>query len=109
MDDRIRKIKKRKKKKQPIDVTLIIVSLFGSTAGCLLLGLFIPFLRWLILAAGSADLIAGTVLVIHTLYAEDEDLFSDMYASPRSCAAGTLMLMGFLLLIFYVTLAMRGS
>jgi hypothetical protein len=107
VDDRIRKIKKRRKKSKPIDVTLIIVSLIGSAAGCLLLGLFIPILRFLLIVSGSINLIGGAALAIYFLYAYDEDLFSDIDVSPRSCAAGFLIFLGFGMLTLYVMIAFR--
>jgi len=109
MDKRIRRIKKRKRKQQPVDPTLIALSLFGSAVGCLLLGLLISWLRWLILVSAAVNIMAGIALVIYVLYAYDEDPIGDIDVNPRSCFCGLVLLIGFAQLIIYVSLAFRGG
>lgn len=109
MDDRIRRIKKPRKKQQPVDVGLIVISLVGSTISCLLLGLLVPFLRWLILLSGAMSLIGGIALVIYVLVKYDEEPAGGIQAAPRSFAASFIVLLGIAQLVLYMGLAFRGT
>ena len=109
MDKRIRRIKKRKKKQQPVDPTLIALSLMGSAVGCLVLGLLISWLRWLILVSAAINILAGIALIIYVLYAYDEDPLGDIDINPRSCFCVLVALLGFAQLIIYVSLSFRAD
>jgi hypothetical protein len=108
MDDRIRKIRKRKKNPQTIDVGMILLSLIGSTVGCMLVGLLVPWLRWLLLVSGALNVIGGIGLIIYVLCAfEEEELLFDIESAPRTFSATFVMLLGVGEMILYVALAMR--
>ena len=107
VDDRIRKIKKRKKKQEPVDVGVIVLSVIGSTVGCVVLGLIFSWLRWLILLSAAICLFGGGALMIYLLYTSDDyELFSGDQA-PRTFGAGLIIFMGLGQLFFYVLFAFR--
>jgi hypothetical protein len=102
VDDRIRRIKKRKKKQEPIDVGVIVLSAIGSTVGCVILGMIFSWLRWLILVSASMCLFGGAALMIYLLYSSDDhELFSGDSA-PRTVGAGLIFFMGLGQLFFYI-------
>jgi hypothetical protein len=107
MDDRIRKIKKRKKKQEPIDVGVIVLSAIGSTVGCLILGLIFAWLRWLVLLSATICLFGGGALMVYLLYTSDDyELFGGAQA-PRTFGAGLMIFMGLGQLFFYVLYSFR--
>ena len=107
MDDRIRKIKKRKKKQEPIDVGVIVLSTIGSAVGCIVLGLIFSWLRWLILFSATVCLVGGGALMVYLLYTSDDyELFGGAQA-PRTFGAGLIIFMGLAQIFLYLFFAFR--
>jgi hypothetical protein len=105
VDDRIRKIKKRKKKQEPIDVGMIVLSTIGSTVGCVVLALIFSWLRWLILLSATICLVGGGALMVYLLYTSDDyELFGGAQA-PRTFGAGLIISMGLAQVFFYMIVA----